>query len=207
MLGTFLSLTYYFQGTLHYSAMKSGLAFVPFSTRRHHGATAASRLLPRFGPRFVILLGLVLGAIGLGVFTLLGVHSAYASLVLPAELIVSVGMGLSFVAMSSTSLIGVTPDDAGVASALVNTTQQTGSSMGAALINTIATGATASYLAVHGKSAAAEVAGSIHGYTTAFALQRHRARRRRGGGVRPHPGSEGRRRVAEDPELLAVPAL
>ena len=170
MLGTFLSLTYYFQGTLHYSAMKSGLAFLPFSLGVITGATGASRLLPRFGPRFVILLGLVLGAIGLGVFTLLGVHSTYASLVLPAEVIVSVGMGLSFVAMSSTSLIGVTPADAGVASALVNTTQQTGSSMGAALINTIATGATASYLAVHGKSAAAEVAGSIHGYTTAFAF-------------------------------------
>jgi EmrB/QacA subfamily drug resistance transporter len=168
MLGTFLSLTYYFQGTLHYSAMKSGLAFLPFSLGVISGATAASRFLPRFGPRFVIELGLVLGAIGLGIFTLLGVHSTYVSLVLPAEVIVSFGMGLSFVAMSSTSLIGVAPDDAGVASALVNTTQQTGGSLGAALINTIATGATASYLAVHGTSAKAEIAGSIHGYTTAF---------------------------------------
>jgi hypothetical protein len=70
--------------------------------------------------------------------------------------------------MSSTSLIGVAPADAGVASALLNSTQQTGGSMGAALINTIATGATASYLAVHGRSATAEIAGSIHGYTTAF---------------------------------------
>jgi MFS family permease len=168
MLGTFLSLTYYFQGTLHYSAMKSGLAFVPFSVGIILGATFASRLLPRFGPRFVILVGLILGALGLGLFTLIGVHTNYVSLVLPAEVIVSFGMGLSFVAMSSTSLIGVQTDDAGVASALVNATQQTGSSMGAALINTIATGATASYLAVHGTSASAEVAGSIHGYTTAF---------------------------------------
>jgi ABC-type multidrug transport system permease subunit len=55
-----------------------------------------------------------------------------------------------------------------VASALVNATQQTGGSLGAALINTIATGATASYLALHGTSASAEVAGAIHGYTTAF---------------------------------------
>ena len=51
MLGTFLSLTYYFQGTLHYSALKSGFAFVPFSLGIITGATAASRLLPRFGPR------------------------------------------------------------------------------------------------------------------------------------------------------------
>jgi MFS family permease len=170
MLGTFLSLTYYFQGTLHYSAMKSGLAFLPFSLGVISGATAASKLLPRFGPRFVIMLGLVAGAVGLGIFTLLGVHSTYVSLVLPAEVIVSVGMGLSFVAMSSTSLIGVAPADAGVASALVNTTQQTGGSLGAALINTIATGATASYLAVHGTSVKAEIAGSIHGYTSAFAF-------------------------------------
>lgn len=168
MLGTFLSLTYYFQGTLHYSAMKSGLAFVPFSLGVITGATSASRLLPRFGPRFVIMSGLTLSAVGLGIFTLLGVHTTYVSLVLPAIVIVSVGMGLSFVAMSSTSLLGVTPADAGVASALVNTTQQTGGSLGAALINTIATGATASYLALHGTSASAEVAGSIHGYTTAF---------------------------------------
>src|SRR6202034_3799770 len=170
MLGTFLSLTYYFQGTLHYSALKSGFAFLPFSIGIIAGATLASRLLPRFGPRFVILLGLILGAVGLGLFTLIGVHTSYITLVLPAEVIVSFGMGLSFVAMSSTSLIGVQPDDAGVASALVNATQQTGSSMGAALINTIATGATASYLAVHGTSVRAEVAGSIHGYTTAFAF-------------------------------------
>jgi EmrB/QacA subfamily drug resistance transporter len=168
MLGTFLSLTYYFQGTLHYSALKSGLAFVPFSLGIIAGATSASRLLPRFGPRFVIMTGLSLGAIGLVVFTLIGVHTTYVSLVLPALVVTSIGMGLSFVAMSSTSLIGVQPDDAGVASALVNTTQQTGSSMGAALINTIATGATASYLAVHGTSRGAQLAGSIHGYTTAF---------------------------------------
>jgi EmrB/QacA subfamily drug resistance transporter len=168
MLGTFLSLTYYFQGTLHYSAMKSGLAFVPFSLGIILGATAASRMLPRFGPRFVIMVGLVLGALGLGALTLIGVHTTYVTLVLPAEIVVSFGMGLSFVPMSSTSLIGVDPDDAGVASALVNTTQQAGSTMGAALINTIATGATASYLAVHGTSATAEVAGSIHGFTMAF---------------------------------------
>jgi EmrB/QacA subfamily drug resistance transporter len=168
MLGTFLSLTYYFQGTLHYSAMKSGLAFVPFSLGVITGATSASRLLPRFGPRFVIMTGLVLGAAGLVVFTLIGVNTTYVSLVLPALVVTSVGMGLAFVAMSSTSLVGVQPEDAGVASALVNTTQQTGSSMGAALINTIATGATASYLAVHGTSSAAREAASIHGYTTAF---------------------------------------
>jgi EmrB/QacA subfamily drug resistance transporter len=168
MLGTFLSLTYYFQGTLHYSAMKSGFAFVPFSAGIIGGAALASRLLPRFGPRAVMMVGLTLGAIGLGIFTTISVHSVYASHVLPAEIIVSLGMGLSFVAMSSTSLFGVHAEDAGVASALVNATQQTGSSLGAALINTIATSATVSYLAAHGHSVSAVAAGDVHGYTTAF---------------------------------------
>ena len=168
MLGTFLSLTYYFQNTLHYSALKSGFAFVPFSVGIIAGATAASKLLPRFGPRFVMAGGLVLAALGLGLFSTLAVDSTYISIVLPAEIVVSFGMGLSFVVMSSTALVGVNVEDAGVASALVNSTQQTGGTMGAALINTIATTATASYLVTHGSSPSAITAGAIHGYDSAF---------------------------------------
>jgi EmrB/QacA subfamily drug resistance transporter len=209
LLGTFLSLTYYFQGTLHYSALKSGFAFVPFSLGIITGATMASRLLPRFGPRLVMSGGLLLGMAGLILFSTLDVHSAYLSTVLPAEVIVSLGMGLSFVAMSSTALIGVSPQDAGVASALVNATQQTGGTMGAALINTIATSATATYVATHGKSAAALAAGSIHGYTTAFTFSAivlavagvsAFALIRRG---RPDAADAV---VAEEPELVLAPA-
>jgi MFS family permease len=168
MLGTFLSLTFYFQGTLHYSAMKSGFAFVPFSVGIIAGATLASRLLPRFGPRSVLTGGLVLAALGLAMFSFISVSSPYVSLVLPAEVIVSLGMGLAFVVLSSTALLGVHPEDAGVASAMVNATQQTGGSLGAALINTIAASATASYLVTHGSSLKAQAAGAVHGYTTAF---------------------------------------
>jgi len=168
ILGTFLSLTYYFQGVLHFSALKSGFAFVPFSLGIITGATAASRLLPRIGPRAQLTGGLLMAVAGLVLFSTLDVHSSYVSVVLPAEVIVSVGMGLSFVALSSTALIGVSPEDAGVASALVNATQQTGGTMGAALINTIATSATVSYVAAHGTSPEALTAGAIHGYTTAF---------------------------------------
>jgi len=168
LFGTFLSLTYYFQGVLHYSALKSGFAFVPFSVGIITGASLASRFLPRFGPRSLMTLGLLMGTVGLAMFSTIGIHSTYAASVLPAEIIVSVGMGLTFVSLSSTALIGVHPEDAGVASALVNAMQQTGGSLGAALINTIATSATASYLVAHGRSPVALVAGSIHGYTTAF---------------------------------------
>ena len=128
---------------------------------------------------------------------------------LPAELIVSLGMGLSFVAMSSTALIGVSPEDAGVASALVNATQQTGGTMGAALINTIATSATVSYVAIHGTSPSSLTAGAIHGYTTRLHLQRHRAGRRRHGRLHPHPAGPStarprRRTMDEEPLVLAA---
>jgi hypothetical protein len=92
--------------------------------------------------------------------------------VLPAELIISIGMGLSFVPLSSTALFGVAEHDAGVASATVNATQQVGGSLGTALLNTVAASATTSYLAVHGRAAVA--AGLVHGYTTGFAVSASR---------------------------------
>jgi EmrB/QacA subfamily drug resistance transporter len=168
LLGTFLSLTFYFQGTLGYTAMRTGLAFVPFSLGIITGATFAGRVLPRFGPRALMTSGIAMATVGLGLFTTLAVHSSFVSVVLPAEIIVSLGMGITFVAMNSTALIGVSPEDAGVASALVNTTQQTGGSMGAALINTIASTAAVGYIAAHGDSPAAQAAGAVHGYTTAL---------------------------------------
>lgn len=171
MLGTFLSLTYYFQATLGYSAMRTGLAFLPFSLGIVAGATIAGRILPKAGPRAIMTAGLLVAAGGLGLFTLIGVHGDFVGVILPAELVVSAGMGLTFVAMNSTALVGVHPEDAGVASALVNSTQQTGGSLGAALINTIVASAAAGYLASHRLlGARAASAAAVHGYTTAFAF-------------------------------------
>lgn len=170
MLGTFLFLTYYFQGTLGYSAMKTGFAFLPFSLGIITGATVASRLLPRTGPRVLMMSGLTMAAIGLVWFTQLHVATPYASLVLPAELLTSLGMGLTFVPMSSTALIGVDPVDAGVASALVNTTQQVGSSLGTALLNTVAASAAATFLASNPRVADVAKVAAVHGYTTGFTV-------------------------------------
>jgi MFS family permease len=170
MLGTFLFLTYYFQGTLHYSALKTGFAFLPFSAGIIFGAGMASRFLPRIGPRALMMAGLALAAGGLVWFTRLGVDSSYLGLVLPAEFMVSVGMGTTFVPMSSTALVGVEPKDAGVASALVNTTQQVGGSLGTALLNTLAASAATTYLADHAKTAVVARTAAVHGYTTAFTV-------------------------------------
>jgi EmrB/QacA subfamily drug resistance transporter len=170
MLGTFLFLTYFFQGTLHYSALKTGFAFLPFSGGIIVGATLSSRLLPRVGPRRLMVVGLLSAAAGLAWFTRLTADSSYIAHVLPAVIVVSVGMGLTFVAMSSTALTGVDPKDAGVASALVNATQQIGSSLGTALLNTVAASATAAYLTAHAHLAGAALEAPVHGYTTGFTV-------------------------------------
>jgi EmrB/QacA subfamily drug resistance transporter len=170
MLGTFLFLTYFFQGTLHYSALKTGFAFLPFSGGIIIGAAVSSKLLPRLGPRPLMVFGLLLGTVGLLWFSRLGVHSTYAGHVLLPEVLVSFGMGVTFVPLSSTALVGVDPQDAGVASALVNTTQQVGSSLGTALLNTIAASAATAYLVSRVHSVATARAAVVHGYTTAFTV-------------------------------------
>ena len=152
----FLFLTFYMQGTLQYSALKSGFAFLPFSAGVILSAGLASKLLPRFGPRPVMATGLFLGTMGM----------VWVTHVLPSELLLSVGMGLTFVPLSSTALTGVAPHDAGVASATVNTTQQIGGSLGTALLNTIAASATTAFVLANGAQSIAEA--QVAGYTTAF---------------------------------------
>jgi EmrB/QacA subfamily drug resistance transporter len=174
MLGTFLFLTYFLQATQHYSALKTGFAFLPLSGGIVFGAAGASQLLPRLGPRTLMLSGLTLTTIGLLLFTRLGVTSSFVSGVLPAEIVISLGLALTFVPMSSTALIGVDTGDAGVASALVNATQQVGGSLGIALLNTVASSTAAGYLSAHARGLGAAAASrvlpvaTVHGYTRAF---------------------------------------
>ncbi|HEV3187999.1 MAG TPA: MFS transporter [Acidimicrobiales bacterium] len=168
MLGTFLFLTYFLQGTLGYSALKTGFAFLPFSAGIIMGAGIASRLLPRTGPRPLLVTGLSMATLGLLWFSRLTPSSSYVTHVLLGEVLVSIGMGITFVPMNSTSLFGVAEEHAGVASALVNTTQQVGGALGTALLNTIAASATVSYLALRVHDASTRSAAAVHGYTTAF---------------------------------------
>ncbi len=165
LMGMFLFLTYYFQGSLHYSALKSGFAFLPFSAGIIVAAGVASRILPRLGPRSVMTAGLSAAALGMFWLTQIGVHTSFTTHVLPAELLISLGMGLAFVPLSSTALHGVNNHDAGVASALVNTTQQVGGSLGTALLNTLAASATVAYVASHAPGPATVAAGQVHGYS------------------------------------------
>src|SRR3954463_6354303 len=165
MFATFLFLTYYFQGVLGYSALKAGIAFLPFPLGIITSSTIASRTLPRFGPRVLATGGFSLAVLGMLWLTQLPADSAYLTHVVPSMLLISLGMGHVFVPLSSTALLGVPNHDAGAASALVNTMQQVGGSLGVAFLNTIATSATVAYAAAHGGlSKAATVAGFTHAF-------------------------------------------
>ncbi len=168
LLGTFLFLTYFLQGILGYSALRAGFAFLPFSGGIILGAGLASRYMPRFGGRALMVAGLAISTLGLIGFTRLGADSSYLTHILGPELLVSFGLGLSFVPMNSTALLGVDDDSAGVASALVNTTQQVGGALGTAYLNTVAASSTAAFLATRVASTNVLRSASVHGYTTAF---------------------------------------
>jgi MFS family permease len=171
MFGAFIFLTYYLQQTLHYSALEAGLAFLPVTAGIFAAAGGVvSRLLPRTGARPLIVVGLVLGVGGLLWLTQIGVHTSYLTHLLAPELVMGFGLGLVFTAAASTALLGVDETDAGVASALLNSSEQVGSSLGIALLNTIAASAATRYLATHGRSPVSAAAGEVHGYTTGFVV-------------------------------------
>ena len=166
LYGLFLLLTYDFQVVLGYSPLRAGLAFLPMSAATLASSTVISRaLLPRVSPRLLMVPGLALGAAGMGTLALLRAGASYPVHVLPAELLLGLGMGAVFVPAFATATSGVSNRDAGVASAVAGTAQQVGASIGTALLNTIAAAATSAYLAAH--PGAAGGAALVHGYAEA----------------------------------------
>ncbi|MEU7058988.1 MFS transporter [Streptomyces sp. NPDC046197] len=173
MFGLFLFLTYYLQGILGYSPLRTGLAFLPLTAAIIVGSTQISaRLLQRVAPRMLMVPGMVLAASGLVILTHITVASEYTTEILPALLLMGLGMGLTFMPVFATATAGVAPQDSGVTSATVNTSQQVGGSIGTALLNTIATTSSAAYITAHlsGPADRARVVpeGVVHGYTVAI---------------------------------------
>ena len=178
MFGIFLFLTYYLQETLGFSPVTTGMAFLPMVGAIIVCANLANIvLLPRIGPKFLVALGMLAAAAGLAWLTRIGVHSSYTAYVLPPLLLASAGLGFVMSPSMNTGTAGVAPLDTGVASAVVNTGQQVGGSIGTSLLNTVAASAAASYLASHftprlmadGRPAPALVElAQVHSYTTAF---------------------------------------
>jgi EmrB/QacA subfamily drug resistance transporter len=169
VFAVFLFLTYYLQQNLGYSPLKTGLAFLPMTVMIVLTATTVqTRVLPRTGAKPLVVTGMTLGIVAMILFTQLTPHGAYATHVLPALLLTGVGMGCIFAPAFSTATLGVESHDAGIASAMVNTSQQVGGSVGTALLSTIFASAAASFVSAHAKTVGIASAASVHGYTTAF---------------------------------------
>jgi predicted MFS family arabinose efflux permease len=172
LFAMFLFLTYYFQINLGYSPLKSGFAFLPFSGGIILTAGVVAQLLPRVGPKPLMVIGLVMAVIGMLMLTQISQDTSYVTHVLPSELLMSIGLAGVFIPASSTALVGVGHHDAGVASAVLNTSQQIGGSLGTALLNTLFAGAVTSYLAAHVTNPADTKkftpSALIHGYHVSF---------------------------------------
>jgi EmrB/QacA subfamily drug resistance transporter len=175
LFGIFLFLTYYLQQSLGYSPLVTGVAFLPISA----GLILASNLstivlMPRFGPRPLVALGMLAAAGGTAWLAQLGPHTGYAGGVLGPIILAGIGVGMVIAPVINTGTFGVAPQDAGVASATVTVGQQLGASVGTSLLNTIFTAAVTAYLTAHlatarliGRPALTGLA-LAHGYDTAF---------------------------------------
>lgn len=173
MFGLFLFLTFYLQVVKEYSPVMTGFAFLPMIVGMITGSTQiGARLMTRVAPRLLMAPGFLLAALGMLLLTQLDVNSSYAGLILPAQLMLGLGMGTAFMPAMSLATHGVDPADAGVASAMVNTSQQVGGAIGTALLNTIAASATTSYIASHAAGASdprlLELQGMVHGFSSAI---------------------------------------
>jgi EmrB/QacA subfamily drug resistance transporter len=142
IFGVFLFLTFYLQNTKGLSALETGLAFLPMNVSVIAAATIVStRLLGRTGPRPLVAAGMASAALGMALLTRIGVDTAYATHVLPSLVLIGLGFGMIIASSLATATLGVPAQDSGVASAMVNTSQQIGGSLGIALLSTMAASA------------------------------------------------------------------
>ncbi|MEY9886898.1 EmrB/QacA subfamily drug resistance transporter [Catenulispora sp. MAP5-51] len=168
--GMFLMLTYHLQEVLRYSPARAGAAVLPMALANAvSGYQLGNRLMLRVAPRFLIAGGLLVAAAGLFLMTRLTPGSGYLVPILPAEILVGTGMGMLFPPSFQLAIRGVTHRDAGITSAVVNAATQVGSSVGTAVLNSLAVGATAAYLLSHPTTAQGRQAALVHGYATAIA--------------------------------------
>ena len=160
----------YQQQILHFSPVQAGLAFVPFSLGIVIGAGLSQALISRIGVRLVTYIGITLGVAGLLYFVRLPVHGSYVKDLLPTILIASIGMGLTFVPCTLLATTNVAAEDAGLASGLLNTSQQVGGALGLAILSTLAANRTSHLLPKGASTIAVPPSAATSGYHVAFAV-------------------------------------
>jgi EmrB/QacA subfamily drug resistance transporter len=170
MFGVFLFLNYYLQENLRYSPVMTGVAFMPMVAALMITATiSTTQLYPRIGAKILVFVGMLLAGGGMVWLTGINLTSGYAANILGPLIVVGIGMGMIFAPAMNAATSGVEAQDAGVASATVNTAQQIGGSIGTALLNSLAATAASHYLV--GKNASNQLvlaAAEVHSYTVAY---------------------------------------
>jgi EmrB/QacA subfamily drug resistance transporter len=169
IFGLFLFLTFYLQQTKGLSPLETGLAFLPMNLSiMATAAVVSTRLLGRTGPRPLVVAGMASASLGMVLLTRIGVDTGYASRVLPSLILIGLGFGLIIAPSFATATVGVPARHTGVASAMVNTSQQIGGAIGTALLSTLAASAATGFLADGGTGPAALRQAAVEGYVTAF---------------------------------------
>ena len=164
----FFLLSLYMQQVLGYSALKAGVAYLLVASVIIVAAGASQALVTRIGVRSVLITGMVLLVAGLLWFSQVSVHGSYATDLAPGFILAGIGLGFSFVPVQIASLIGVTHDEAGIASGLINTSQQVGGALGVAVLSTITFTRYDSYLGDHGNNLALIPNALVDGFHVAF---------------------------------------
>jgi EmrB/QacA subfamily drug resistance transporter len=164
IFGVFFMLSLYMQQVLGYSAMQTGVGYLAVALTAVVAAGASQALVTKLGVKPVLMSGMVLLGLGLAFFSQVSVGGSYVGDLLPGFLLIGVGMGFSFVPISIAALAGITSTEAGLASGLINTSQQIGGALGIAILATVSTTRTDNLLA-NGTERAAALTG---GFSIAF---------------------------------------
>jgi EmrB/QacA subfamily drug resistance transporter len=170
LFAMFFFVSLYMQQVLGYDALKAGLAYLPLAVGIIVSAGMASQLVTKIGFKPVFVTGLVLTAAGLAWFAQVDVNGGYVSDILFPSLLAAVGLGFAFVSMTIAAVAGVGPQEAGVASGLINTSQQIGGALGLAILASVATSRTDSVMADAGGSPSALPTALTEGFQAAFTV-------------------------------------
>jgi EmrB/QacA subfamily drug resistance transporter len=168
LFSMFFFVSLYMQQVLAFSPLKSGFSYLPLALTIIVSAGVASQLVERFGFKPILVFGMVLVAIGLLMFSGVSADGSFASDVLPASLVAAAGLGFSFVPVTIAAVSGVRDDDAGLASGLINTSQQVGGALGLAVLSTIAISRTNDVMAAAHGARGALPGALTEGFQSAF---------------------------------------
>jgi predicted MFS family arabinose efflux permease len=170
MFAVFYFASLYVQGTLGFTPVQAGLAFLPLTAGIILFSGIAQQAIARIGVRWVAMVGMATAAVGLVLLSLAPVDGSYAADVLPGLLVMSAGLGFTFVPLTLIATTNVADRDAGLASGLFNSSQQIGGALGLAILSTVAASTTSDALPAGVPTAAQQASALVEGYQMAFAV-------------------------------------